>query len=104
MVQDLKDFLEKIKEDQALKERMGKIVKESTQENMFANCNAVAAEMGYTITQEDLKTYADEYQADLTDEDLDKVAGGTELLISCSILLSAATIATSVVYAVEDKK
>jgi len=77
MVQDLKAFLEKINEDQALKERMGKIVKESTQEDVFANCNAVAAELGYTITQEDMKTFADEYQADLNDEELDKVAGGT---------------------------
>jgi len=86
MVQDLKAFLEKINGDQALKERMGKIVKESTQENMFANCNAVAAEMGYTITQEDMKTFADEYQEDLSDEDLDKVAGG----ISPLLLLASA--------------
>jgi len=91
MVQDLKAFLEKINEDQALKERMGKIVKESTQENVFANCNAVAAELGYTITQEDMKTFADEYQADLDDEDLDKVAGGTT---PTTAIVSAAVIAS----------
>jgi len=77
MIQDLKDFMEKIKEDAALRERMGKIVRESDPEKVFDNCNAVAAEMGYAITQEDLQAYADDCEEDLSDEELDKVAGGT---------------------------
>lgn len=81
MLQDLKNFIEEVNNSKELQAQLQAIVESSQQEEIFDKCNAIAKEHGYTITMEDMKTLADEYESNLENEDLDTVAGGATITI-----------------------
>lgn len=71
--QAIADFIAKVESDEALKNRLSQL-----EGNWVPGTMEVAREMGYEFTQDELKAYIEEnYSDNLSDEMLDKVAGGT---------------------------
>ena len=73
MTENMKRFVEAAEKDAALAEAMGKVEKP---EDLIA----LAAEKGVTLTAEDIKP--EEATGELSDEELEDVAGGGMLLLS----------------------
>lgn len=73
MSENLKKFLEKVSEDKALAEKV-------SAEKDAAALIALAKEMGFELTEEDLKK-----PAELTDDELDTVAGGGDVSCACAL-------------------
>ena len=73
MTENMKRFVEAAEKDAALAEAMGKVEKP---EDLLA----LAAEKGLTLTAEDIKPA--EATGELSDEELEDVAGGAMLLLS----------------------
>ena len=78
MTENMKRFVEAAEKDAALAEAMGKVEKP---EDLLA----LAAEKGLTLTAEDIKPA--EATGELSDEELEDVAGGSFLLTPMSKLL-----------------
>lgn len=76
--QDLKDFLEKINQDEALRDELANAVK--GRDDREAAAVEVAARHGFEVQAEELKRVLDaaesDSEADLSEEELDAVAAG----------------------------
>lgn len=74
MNENLKKFLEKVSEDKALAE---KVSAEKDPAALFA----LAKEMGFELTEDDLKKPVEE----ISDDELDAVAGGGDVSCACAM-------------------
>ncbi len=74
-----KEFFEKVKTDEAFAKELGGKINEKVKagEKDLAVITQVAAEYGYTVTEDEIQELAEEKSAELSEEELGKVAGGT---------------------------
>ncbi len=74
-----KEFFEKVKTDEAFAKELGGKINEKVKagEKDLAVITQVAAEYGYTVTEDELQELVEEKSAELSEEELGKVAGGT---------------------------
>ena len=73
--QTVADFVNRVETDESLRTRLTDL---SNQGNWVSSTLAVAQELGYEFSGEELQSYVEErYSDDLTDEMLDQIAGGT---------------------------
>jgi len=69
------DFAARVESDNTLRARLNEI---GSQGNWIPATMEVATELGYDFSQEDLQSYIEEhYSDDISEEILDKIAGGT---------------------------
>jgi len=69
------DFVARVESDNALRTRLNEI---GSQGNWVPGTMEVAKELGYDFNQDELQSYIEEhYSDDLSEEMLDKIAGGT---------------------------
>lgn len=101
-----KDFFEDIKKDQDLAATIGEALKAKldgkTDDDAVASAfSEVAADNGYELTPEEVKTYGEDLSEDLSEEELGKVAGGS-LLFALSTGLSMLSLFSATIY-ISDK-
>ena len=95
-----KELFKRLGEDEAFAKEFSDAVRakrESGASSYFDTMIPAAAEFGYELSEEELQTVADSMEAQMSEEELGKVAGGTSCLVtSVSISLISTTILSSV--------
>lgn len=94
-----KDFIERLKTDEDFLKR---IVQKSNDASASGEKDykkiiiPIAAEEGYELSEEDLDSMYEEHSAELSEEELGKVAGGTSpLFVIASVFLSTGSVLIS---------
>ena len=93
-----KEFFEKLQSDEAFAQEIGTKVKEkfdAGETDYKSIWISVSAEYGYELTSEELEEWYEAATAELTDEELGNVAGGTTPTIGLGIFSFIATAASS---------
>lgn len=74
----IEEFYNKVMQDETLKEKFLGIVgnTEKLSEETLGKLAELAKEIGFDITIDEAKTYLTPVEGELSDDDLDKVAGG----------------------------
>ena len=106
----MKDLYEKVGADRALQEKFGVIMKcaaEAGEEATNANLAAFAKEAGYEVTLEEMRKFfkemAESKESELSDVELDMVAGGKDLVAPIvSIIADMCDIWTSLNVPIKD--
>ena len=78
-----KEFFERLKSDEAFAKEFSEAVqakREAGATNYYETFLPAAEEKGYLVTKEDLDEVLEEKSAEISEEDLGKVAGGTSCL------------------------
>ena len=80
-----KDFFDRLKTDEAFAKEVSEIIlakQKAGAADVYETVIPVAEEKGYQVTKEDLDKLMEEAPAELSEEELGKVAGGTGCLIA----------------------
>ena len=99
-----KDFLEKLQSDEAFAKEAGEKARamiDAGEKDYKVLWGSIAAEYGYELTDEELDEWYKAASAELSDEELGKVAGGTTpLLAVTSVLVSGISLSVAITYTI----
>lgn len=99
-----KEFFERLESDESFAQKVSDEIiakREAGAKDYYETFLPVAAENGYSLSREELDAVVEARSAELSDEELGKVAGGTSCL-SVAIVASIVTSLASLTYSLHE--